>query len=397
MQFYDQITAFISCNRTADMLQYRQYSTGGAFMFITSVKYLPADGLIKIIIQTKKAGFCAELDTGSGVYPDAFNLEEPFDRKTHVFTIPAEKAVRGAKFTLRLNRKKKGTLRSSFDFICDPVLSDAAAAERISNNGVLVIGSDSETVADGVIYTHYTAEDKNGAPVNMYVLTVDTKKASLYIGTPGDGYANTEVKAKVPEMIDAAVKNGVPVVAAVNADFFDMFGDCHPSGLCVKNGRVIANPDSPRPFIGIKKDGAPVITSTAEEPGIIGELSHAAAGLQMIVKDGKPFDLALLEPFSYTRHPRTAAGVTKDGTVILLVADGRIPEYSNGASLADLAYFMMELGADRALNLDGGGSSIVYTKSADGFELRNVPADLVRPRAMLIRKEFNAILITEKI
>ena len=91
---------------------------------------------------------------------------------------------------------------------------------------------------------------------------------------------------------------------------------------------------------------------------------------------------------------RRLAGVRKDGRVILLAVDGRIPEYSNGASLVDLAKIMIGLGADRALNLDGGGSTIVYTKTEGGFLLRNCPADLLRPRAMLIRKEFNALLVT---
>ena len=137
-----------------------------------------------------------------------------------------------------------------------------------------------------------------------------------------------------------------------------------------------------------------MITDTAESNGIVNELSHAAAGLQMIVKDGKLYDFAPLEPFGYVRHPRTAAGVTKDGKVLLLAVDGRIPEYSNGASLVDLANIMLDLGADRAINLDGGGSTIVYTKRDGAFTLHNCPADLIRPRAMLIRKEFNALLVT---
>ena len=34
------------------------------------------------------------------------------------------------------------------------------------------------------------------------------------------------------------------------------------------------------------KDGTPVITSVSESPGIVNELDQAAAGLQLIVKDG---------------------------------------------------------------------------------------------------------------
>ena len=365
-------------------------------MKLISVTYLKMEQSVKLVAQTDKPGFDASLDAGGQRYHDVFNIEEPFDRRTHVFYVPEEKLSDGMMLTLRLKKRKKSRHFSAFGFPFAPAYADAEKLAKEYDNGVLAFDSESEAVADGVTFTRYTAEDREGKPVNYCVLTVDTAGASLYVGTPNDGFANANVKAKVPEMIDAAVANGVPVVAAMNADFFDMFGDCHPSGLCVKNGRVVANGSSPRPFIGIKKDGAPVITDTAESKDIVRELAHAAAGLQMIVRDGKLHDFAPLEPFGYVRHPRTAAGVTKDGRVLLLAVDGRIPEYSNGASLVDLAQIMLDLGADRAVNLDGGGSTIVYTKRGDGFVLRNCPADLIRPRAMLIRREFNALLVVKR-
>lgn len=55
-------------------------------------------------------------------------------------------------------------------------------------------------------------------------------------------------------------------------------------------------------------------------------------------------------------HPRTAAGRTRDGRLILMVVDGRQLE-SRGASLTELASMMHDVGAVDALNLDGGGSS----------------------------------------
>ena len=363
---------------------------------IVSWACLRKGGSVKLVVQTGKPCFGATLEAGNERWPDAFNLEEPYDRKTHVFYVPEDRLTPGMTLTLRCSGRKKGgrALCCSFCFVPDYQEQDSLA--RVYDNGLLAIRRDDERVAEGVVFSRFTAEDKEGLPVNYFALTVDPRRAGLYVGTPGDGYENVNVKAKVPEMIAAAQKNGVPVVAAVNADFFDMFGDCHPSGLCVKNGRVVANPQSPRPFIGVTKNGGPVLTDLTESPVILPELAQAAAGLQMIVKDGKLHDFAPLEPFGYVRHPRTAAGVTKDGRVILLAVDGRIPEYSNGASLVDLARIMIGLGADRALNLDGGGSTIVYTKKGDGFALRNCPADLIRPRAMLIRKEFNALLVTAK-
>ena len=363
---------------------------------IVSAACLRAGGSIKLVVQTEKPCFGVYLEAGGDRYDDAFNIEEPYDRKTHVFYVPEERLSPGMALTLAGSRRKTGGRTQRFPFSFPSVCADAETLAKEYDNSVLARSREDERVAEGVIWSHFSAEDKEGRPVNYFTLTVNPKLAGLYVGTPDDGYENVNVKAKVPEMIAAAVKNGVPVVAAMNADFFDMFGDCHPSGLCVKNGRVVANADSPRPFIGMTKKGTAVLTDLTESPEILGELEHAAAGLQMIVRDGKLHDFAPLEPFGYVRHPRTAAGVTKDGRIILLAVDGRIPEYSNGASLVDLARIMIDLGADRAINLDGGGSTIVYTRKGDGFTLHNCPADLIRPRAMLIRKEFNALLVTER-
>ncbi len=362
---------------------------------IQDVNYIMTDRGLKAVVRTRRPTFAAALVCGGGRFEDAFNLREPYDRKTHVFYLGDRVPAAAETLTLICRRKEKSRREKRVSFVFGaPALADPQALYREYDAGLTPAGTETEILADGVEYAHILYRDKAGAPVHAFWLKIDSKKASLYVGTPQDGYAARKVRAKVPEMIDAAVRNGVNAVAAMNADFFDIFGDFSPSGLCVKNGLVIANADSPRPFLGIKKDGAPVIASLPESPGLLNGLSQAAAGLQMIVKDGKPFDWAPLEPFSFVRHPRTAAGVTKDGTILLLEVDGRIPDYSNGASLVDLAELMIKNGADRAINLDGGGSSITYIKKDGGFVLQSNPADLFRPNAKLIRKEFNCLLVT---
>ncbi|TMR98912.1 phosphodiester glycosidase family protein [Nonomuraea basaltis] len=71
------------------------------------------------------------------------------------------------------------------------------------------------------------------------------------------------------------------------------------------------------------------------------------------------------------RNPRTAAGVTRDGRIILLTADGRRPAHSVGLSIAEVAQVMRGLGAVDAINLDGGGSTAMIVDSA----LQGVPSD----------------------
>ena len=60
-------------------------------------------------------------------------------------------------------------------------------------------------------------------------------------------------------------------------------------------------------------------------------------------------------------HPRTAAGITAEGDLIVMVVDGR-QEASRGVSLEELASLMHDVGAVDALNLDGGGSSTMVVQ-----------------------------------
>lgn len=59
-------------------------------------------------------------------------------------------------------------------------------------------------------------------------------------------------------------------------------------------------------------------------------------------------------------NPRTAIGQRADGTILLLVTDGRGASGHLGATAADLIEIMQEYGAVNAANLDGGSSSSMY-------------------------------------
>ena len=76
------------------------------------------------------------------------------------------------------------------------------------------------------------------------------------------------------------------------------------------------------------------------------------------------------------RNPRTAAGVTEKGKLLLVTVDGRAPGYSVGTSIPEMAHLMEDLGAVEALNLDGGGST---TMVVDG-ELITRPSDATGER-----------------
>jgi len=80
--------------------------------------------------------------------------------------------------------------------------------------------------------------------------------------------------------------------------------------------------------------------------------------------------------FCLARHPRTAAGIRADGTLLLVTVDGRQPETSVGMSIPELTDLMLELGCVSAMNLDGGGST---TMVIDGRVVNSPSGSSPRP------------------
>lgn len=76
--------------------------------------------------------------------------------------------------------------------------------------------------------------------------------------------------------------------------------------------------------------------------------------------------------------PRTAIGQRADGTVILVVTDGReLTGWSDvGASLGDIQNLMLQYGAVTAANLDGGSSATMFYRG----NLVNEPTDILGQR-----------------
>ena len=75
--------------------------------------------------------------------------------------------------------------------------------------------------------------------------------------------------------------------------------------------------------------------------------------------------------------PRTAIGLTADGSLILYTIDGRQAGYSIGASLSQVAERLVELGCVTAMSLDGGGSTTLFATMPTDTEatLANKPSD----------------------
>lgn len=126
-------------------------------------------------------------------------------------------------------------------------------------------------------------------------------------------------------------------------------------------------------------------------PRPITSLRQAISGGPRIIIDGTYYEDPVTNPWQapseefepswkmdyyYNRHPRTAVGYTQDRRyVIFMTIDGRMSQYSIGATLGELAWRMLEYGAYQAMNMDGGGSTTMVV----GGKLVNMPSDNASP------------------
>jgi len=151
---------------------------------------------------------------------------------------------------------------------------------------------------------------------------------------------------------------------AINASFFEMgITDTDNVGLVVSRGEQVSPFRGDWTAINIAKDNTPSIirgendTFDITHPPKGVQLYNAVTGSDQIVTDGQPIEDQPDRKFFTTAHPRTAIGITKHHTLLLVTIDGRQPGFSEGIPLNELAQLMIELGAVNALNLDGGGST----------------------------------------
>jgi exopolysaccharide biosynthesis protein len=113
-------------------------------------------------------------------------------------------------------------------------------------------------------------------------------------------------------------------------------------------------------------------------PGV----TEAIGGDPVLVRSGKAA-LGACTSSLCRRNPRTAVAIRRDGIILLVVADGR-QKGSVGMSLSELTRFLIKRGAVDAMNLDGGGSSVMVAKGKV----------VSRPVGMHERSVSSAIVVT---
>ena len=124
-----------------------------------------------------------------------------------------------------------------------------------------------------------------------------------------------------------------------------------------ENGYVISGPKSKlEPFFNARKLKLNIEMEPEWE-----NINHIISGGPYLVKDGSVYiDVTAQKLGSITgKNPRTAIGYTAHNEFIMVAVDGR-EHASVGMTLGELARMMKSFGCVNAMNLDGGGSTVMY-------------------------------------
>ena len=187
---------------------------------------------------------------------------------------------------------------------------------------------------------------------------LDEPGIALHV-TEGNGEEPLETTAETT--LAFLERTGLSV--AVNAHFFKPCCESKPepkdlSGLLYFEGDLISPPERVGTIGGallvLGLDHRAAIVEALEPPDY-SSVRLALAGSHVLVRSGQ---LAVEDNERTESHPRTAVGVSDGGrTLYLVTIDGRQIGWSNGATLRETAAWLRFLGAEDALNLDGGGST----------------------------------------
>ena len=230
------------------------------------------------------------------------------------------------------------------------------------------------------------SETRTNPPTRLFMAEVDLKNPKLHLrvvrgGADPDGPGKWQTTLMEPTQIAAREKFNF----VINGDFFIAQGvndgegtNSHfraeqwalAEGPAMTDGKTWSTCTNARPCLVVHTNGAVTIETltrpAADDWEVIG-------GNVVLVRDG-----VIVPHANKVRHPRTVAGLDGTGTKLtVLVVDGRKPGVAVGMSYDELAAEMLRLGCKEALNLDGGGSSVMAVRESttDKFKILNEPTD----------------------
>ena len=230
-----------------------------------------------------------------------------------------------------------------------------------------------------------SSETSTNPPERLFIAEVDLTNPKIHLRVSGggpdpDGPGKWQTTLLQPTKIAEREKFDL----VINGDFFTAKGvndgegtNSHfaasqwatVAGVAVTDGKAWSGGTNNRPGFVIHSDhtaGIEMLQQAAPDNW------EVISGNVMLVHDGK-----VVSHTNPQRHPRTVVGLDASGhKLTILVVDGRKPSIAAGMTYNELGAEMLKLGCKEALNLDGGGSSVIAIRDAAGaMKILNAPTD----------------------
>ncbi len=228
-------------------------------------------------------------------------------------------------------------------------------------------------------------EKRSDPPMHWFVAKIDLKHPALRLrvapgGPDPDGPGPWQTILARPSSI--AEREHFDLV--INGDFFThrkltdaektnsppvpVWGSAQ--GTAVTDGRVWSISATNKPCLVVHKNRKLTIEMLSRPNK---DDWQVVAGNALLVTNG-----AAIRHATTVRNPRTAVGLDRKAKhLIILIVDGRKKAEAVGMSYDELAAEFLRLGCWEALNLDGGGSSVIALREPGtaNYRLLNSPTD----------------------
>lgn len=250
--------------------------------------------------------------------------------------------------------------------------------------------NDSEIGNNGDIqYNDYKDAPKDKDNIEMIDISNGKYKGYLLIVSNPDrvSVATTKKMGNYGMKLEDIVKE-YDAVGGINAGgFADENGKGNggtPIGLLIEDGQVIYGNERDRyDIVGLNEDSVLVLGSYTLKELKDKKIRDAVTFSPFLVVNGEP--TIKQGNGGWGIAPRTAIGQRKDGTILMLVIDGRQVS-SIGATLKEVQDIMLQYGAYNVANLDGGASTTMIYEN----KTINHPCSQYGPRylpsAFIIKK-----------
>lgn len=202
--------------------------------------------------------------------------------------------------------------------------------------------------------------------LNKFDFTVTPRAPEQEWGKPMKDFPNLLVRTirrKTRDFMMDERKKGKNMVLAVNSSPWTPWQSpwnhreaCN-LGLIVRNGVMVSPVKNDGSWCFVEyKDGKIDLTLVKPDDDL-SKIKNATAGFFCVMENGN----VITNP-NHALAPRTGYGLSKDRKYLfLIVIDGRQQEYSRGATTDEVGSILKNAGADKALNMDGGGSTTMLT------------------------------------